>query len=127
MQPNASFSYLSGEHQVASWGGNLNDGYFNLDLGDFDFQFYGVPVNSVRVSTNGYVTFETEGSAFVNSSIPDVQLPNALIAPFRDDLDLTGLTGERGVWWGFLGVPPTRQLVIEWHQVPFAFDMTLPS
>jgi hypothetical protein len=118
MQPNASYFYETGEHQVASWTGSRDDGYFDLDLADFDFQFYGFPVHSLRIATNGYVTFGAGGSTFLNSFIPDIPLPNAFIAPFWDDLDLTNLTEGRGVWWGLLGTPPNRRLVIEWHEVP---------
>ena len=115
---NASFSYTPGDNQITSWQGDLNDGYFDLPLADFDFQFYGSPVTNIRISTNGYITFGTDGTDWNNVSIPNVNSPNAIIAPFWDDLNLNGLTGERGVWWGLIGTAPNRQLVIEWRQVP---------
>ena len=122
MNPNATYSYISdGSNQITSWQGNLDDGYFDLSLAGFDFQFYRTPVTSVRISTNGYITFGTTGTTgteYSNVSIPNVSLPNAIIAPFWDDLDLTGLTGPRGVWWRFYGAAPNRYLVIEWYQVP---------
>ena len=118
MDSNASFSYVAGDHRIIGWQGNLNDGYFDLLLGDFDFRFYGSRIKSLRASTNGYITFGTEGSAYTNDPIPNVNLPNALIAPFWDDLDLTGLSGDRSVWWSISGTAPNRQLVIEWRQVP---------
>ena len=118
INPNASYAYVHGDNQITSWQGSLNDGYFDLSLGDFDFQFYGMPVSSVRISTNGYITIGSNGTGFSNDPIPNVNPPNAIIAPFWDDLILTGLTGERGVWWGILGTAPNRQLVIEWYQVP---------
>jgi hypothetical protein len=121
MNLNASYSYVDGNNQITSWQGNLNDGYFDLPLGDFDFYFYGTPVTNIRISTNGYITFGTEGTDYSNDSIPNENSPNAIIAPFWDDLNLTGLTGERGVWWDILGSAPNRQLVIEWYQVP-SFD-----
>ena len=118
VNPNAPYSYIYGDNQITTWQGNLNEGYYDLPLGDFDFRFYGVLVSNLRISTNGYITFGTDGTNWNNVSIPNVGLPNALIAPFWDDLDLTGLSGDRGVWWGVSGTAPNRQLVIEWHQVP---------
>ena len=120
INPNASYSYVLGNNQITSWQGNLDDGYFDLALGDFHFQFYGSPVTNVRITTNGYITFETEGtfSYWDNKTTPNADVPNAMIAPFWDDLDVNGLSGDRGVWWGFSGTAPNRQLVIEWFQVP---------
>jgi len=118
INPNASYSYIHGNNQITSWQGNLNDGYFDLSLEDFDFQFYGISVTNIRISTNGYITFGTNGTAFSNDLIPNVNLPNAIIAPFWDDLNLTGLGGEAGVWSGISGTAPNRQLVVEWYQVP---------
>jgi len=120
LNSNAPYSYIPGDDLIpsASWQGNLDDGYFDLPLGDLDFQFYGTPVNNVRVSTNGYITFGTVGTYWGNVSIPDINWPNPIVAPFWDDLNLTGLTGERGVWWGIFGTAPNRQFVIEWRQVP---------
>jgi hypothetical protein len=118
INPNAPYSYIYGNNQITSWQGNLDDGYFDLPLSGFDFQFYGLPVTNIRVSTNGYITFGMDGMYWNNVAIPDVSPPNAIIAPFWDDLYLNGLTGERGVWWDILGTAPNRQLVIEWYQVP---------
>ena len=118
MNSNASYSYVYGNNQITSWQGNLDDGYFDLSLGDFHFYFYVTPVTNIRISTNGYITFGTDGTAFSNVPIPNVNSPNAIIAPFWDDLDLTWLGGDRGVWWGIFGTAPNRQLVIEWYRVP---------
>jgi len=115
---NAPYSYVLGENEIVPWEGNLDDGYFDLTLGDFIFQFYGIPVTTLRISTNGYITFGTEGTESTNDSIPNSNSPNAIIAPFWDDLDLSGLNGECGVYWSISGTSPNRQLVIEWRQVP---------
>jgi hypothetical protein len=113
----ASYSFVEGVNKATLWQGGLNDGYFDLSLGDFDFQFYGVPVSTVRISTNGYLTFGTDGGNPNNTTIPNGSSPNGIIAPFWDDLDLAGLSGDRGVWWGIVGTAPNRQLVIEWAEV----------
>jgi hypothetical protein len=126
MNPNATYAYIYGSTQIptGSWVGsdgvtaNPDDGYYDLSLAGFDFKFYGAPVTSVRVSTNGYVTFGTTGTILINTSIPNASVPNAIIAAFWDDLDLTGLTGEPGVWYGTFGTAPNRYMVIEYYQIP---------
>jgi hypothetical protein len=119
MNPNATYSYIADADQfISSWVGSADDGYFDLSLSGFDFQFYGTSVTSVRISTNGYITFGTSGAEPTNAAIPNVNLPNAIIAPFWDDLNATGLASPPGVWWKFYGVAPNRYLVIEWYQVP---------
>ena len=115
---NTPYSYVDGVNQITNWQGNLNEGYYDLTLGDFDFQFFGVAVSNLRISTNGYLTFGTDGTNPNNVSIPNVNLPNAIVAPFWDDLDLNGLSGERGVWWSISGTAPNRELVVEWYQIP---------
>lgn len=119
MNPTAPFSYVLGTESITSWVGDADDGYFEIPLGDFLFQFYGVPVTTLRVSTNGYMTFGTEGREYFNAPIPYFTLPNALIAPFWTDLDLT-VSGQ--VRWSISGLSPSRQLVVEWVEVP-SFDL----
>jgi len=114
----APFTYVSGTHSITSWSGDADDGYFDLSLTGlgFVFQFYGIPVTTLRISTNGYITVPPqEGTEFDNSPIPYPTSPNALIAPFWDDLTLTN-SGQ--VRWDIIGTPPYRQLVIEWFEVP---------
>jgi hypothetical protein len=65
---------------------------------DFGFSFYGVPRDTVLVSSNGYLTFGGEGKSPNPVSIPDISEPNALIAPLW--LNLTpGSSG--GVFYEF--------------------------
>jgi hypothetical protein len=118
IDPNASYSYVYGNNQIISWQDNSDDGYFDLNLGDFDFRFYGTLVTNLRISTNGYITSGTEGTDYSNDPIPNENSPNAIIALFWDNLDLGGITGEGGVWWSIFGTTPNRQLIIEWRQVP---------
>ncbi len=115
MNASAPFDYVSGTDPITSWFGDADDGYFELLLGDFAFQFYGAPVTTLRISTNGYMTFGTEGREYFNAPIPYFALPNAVIAPFWGDLDLSG-NGQ--VRWSISGISPSRQLVVEWVGVP---------
>jgi len=59
MNPNASYSYIFANNQITSWVGATDDGYFDLSLAGFDFQFYRTSVTNLRISTNGYITFGT--------------------------------------------------------------------
>ena len=121
----APYSYVSGTTPITDWvceaplcnlsNKVTDEGYFDLPLGDFNFQFYGVPVTTLRIVTNGYMTFGTSAPDFFNRPIPSSQEPNALIAPFWTDLDLS-LSGQ--VRWGISGTSPSRQLVVEWLEVP---------
>ncbi len=68
--------------------GNDDDGYTNAINIGFPFEFYGNNYSSLRISTNGFVTFETlANSARTNKPIPTDSAPNTLIAAFWDDLD----------------------------------------
>ena len=67
-----------------------------LSLGDddaeqislpFNFPFYGATKNTVKISSNGYLTFGSNGTDYTNDSIPNTTDPNDFIAPFWDDLN----------------------------------------
>jgi hypothetical protein len=60
----------------------------------FSFPFYGALFDTVNVSTNGWLSFTNTGAAYRSSgSLPDAgeAVPENLIAPFWDDLDLEGI------------------------------------
>jgi len=82
-----------------------------IDIG-FDFKFYENTYNQLFISTNGMLTFETGSSAFSNQFLPLDSVPNNLVAPFWDDLQL----GAGQVYYWFDSASP-RRFVIEWHQV----------
>ena len=81
----------------------------------FTFTFGGQTYVNVTVSANGYLTFGGIGSAKDNFIIPSIAQPNNFIAPFWDDLNPSagGL-----LYHATFGSAPTREYVIEWHQVP---------
>ncbi|PYT14876.1 MAG: hypothetical protein DMF51_07755 [Acidobacteria bacterium] len=52
----------------------------------FRFPFYGQTFDSVRVSTNGFLTFTGNDAPYANTSVPSSAAPPNLIAPYWDDL-----------------------------------------
>ena len=95
----------------------------------FSFFFYGEEKTSVRIGSNGYLTFGADGDAFNNASIPDFALPDDLVSPFWDDLNPTA-GGE--VYYETFGSAPNRSFVVHWSQVPhfnavgsFTFELLL--
>lgn len=63
-----------------------DDDYEQVNL-PFDFPFYGATKNTVKISSNGYLTFGSDGTDHSNDSIPNTTDPNDFIAPFWDDLN----------------------------------------
>uniref|UniRef100_A0A832I5Z7 Choice-of-anchor D domain-containing protein n=1 Tax=Eiseniibacteriota bacterium TaxID=2212470 RepID=A0A832I5Z7_UNCEI len=77
-----------------------------------DFPFYGGTFNSVRVQTNGFLSFtESSGDYFDNQPLPTSGAPANLVAPFWDDQDF-GAT--RRVWTHFDGT----RFIVSWVGVP---------
>ncbi len=58
-----------------------------FDLG-FTFNFYGVDYTSVKISSNGYLTFNfNEAETLVHQDVPDANTPNNLVGWFWSDID----------------------------------------
>ncbi|MBK9035203.1 MAG: DUF4215 domain-containing protein [Myxococcales bacterium] len=92
----------------------------------FAYTLYGTAVTHFRVSSNGYLGLVTSAtgtvaSAFSNTTLPTTATPNGMLAPFWDDLDLTG-TGTRYL---VTGAGPTQKLTIEWNALTFSTVATL--
>jgi len=91
-----------------------DDSSAEISIG-FDFEFYGNTYNTVNVSSNGYLTFgNTDGLIWSNSMIPFSNIPNNMIAPFWDDLNLSG---GGAIYYLIEGESPNRTLTIEWHNI----------
>jgi hypothetical protein len=60
----------------------------------FSFPFYGQLFSSVRVCTNGWLSFTNSGTTFTNTALPngDPATPENLIAPLWDDLNFANPT-----------------------------------
>ncbi len=79
---------------VEELGDDTNVGPF--DIG-FSFPFYGQTFTSFRVCSNGWLSFSSISTSYLNRDLPDASAPGNLIAPFWDDLTLT--TGGRVLYW----------------------------
>ncbi|MCD6459954.1 hypothetical protein J7L67_04725 [bacterium] len=68
-----------------------------------------------KVSSNGYITFSSFGTAVSNKSIPFHGLndPDAYIAPFWDDL----IVLSDSVYGAVIGQSPSRRVIIQWNDV----------
>ena len=56
----------------------------------FNFSFYGTTFDSVRVSTNGWLSFTSSATSYSNQALPNSAAPENLIAAFWDDLHFRG-------------------------------------
>ncbi|MCB1184042.1 S8 family serine peptidase [bacterium] len=63
----------------------------------FPFVFYGAPRDTVRIDTNGFLSFASTGSPYLNAPLPDGAAPHAVVAAFWDDLDPSA--GGLVSWW----------------------------
>ncbi|MEH2277675.1 MAG: DUF4347 domain-containing protein, partial [Nostoc sp.] len=85
-----------------------DDDEYNLTL-PFNFNFYGVNYNQVRVGNNGGLIFANTGDIPVtNASLPTSALPAPAILPFWDDL----YNGK--IYSQTIGSAGSRQFVIQW-------------
>ncbi|UCE66068.1 MAG: T9SS type A sorting domain-containing protein [Candidatus Zixiibacteriota bacterium] len=75
---------ISGTGQPLTFSDEQNRGPF--DLG-FTMPFYDNMFNSIRICSNGWLSFTSTLTHYSNQSIPTAGEPNNLVAPFWDDLD----------------------------------------
>ena len=84
----------------------------------FSFPFYGRRFTRMKVCTNGYLQFGTEGPAFVNTGLPAAGAARNLIAPFWDDLHFGAATNR-----AYVRFDGTR-CVVSWVAVPRYNDVS---
>ncbi|BAU63068.1 hypothetical protein STA3757_04230 [Stanieria sp. NIES-3757] len=93
-----------------------------LNLGDenyaevalpFNFSFYGEEYNSVKISSNGYLTFGKDATNYYNSWLPSSSDANNLIAPFWDDLN-PNVGGSIYYYYN----PTEEQFIVQYQDVP---------
>ncbi|WP_373693608.1 SdrD B-like domain-containing protein [Limnofasciculus baicalensis] len=79
----------------------------------FNFSFFGQDKNTVNISSNGFLTFGSNGTDFSNDSIPNTTDPDDLIAPFWDDLN----PGAGGSIYYYHDVIE-NQFIVQYQDVP---------
>jgi len=89
-----------------------DDDYAQVSL-PWTFSFYGSGKSSVKISSNGYLTFGADGSDYSNDPIPDTTDPDDFIAPFWDDLN-PSYGGQVYYYYD----SENDVFIAEWYQVP---------
>ncbi len=92
---------------------NANDAVVELAL-PFPFPFYDSTYDSISVSSDGWLSFETGLPANSNNQpIPDPGSQNKAIYPFWDNLD-----PSTGGWVHYLDDSPNNRVLFQWTLVP---------
>lgn len=82
----------------------------------FPFRFFGYTYESMTVSSNGYITFNSIGTAYANASIPSRNAPNPLLLPYWDDFNMS----RGGRAYKLLeGEAPRRRVTVSWIDIPY--------
>ncbi len=88
----------------------------------FTWNFYGTPVTSYKVSSSGYLTFNTSMTADSNNNValPSPAAPAASIFAFWDNLKIVFASGvntafPQGVRSWTYGTAPNRVHVVQWQ------------
>jgi hypothetical protein len=98
---------------VGACPGTADDGNFGpYELG-FPFGFYGADYESVRICSNGWLSFTSAATSLNNEPIPSTAEPNALIAPFWTDLDPSS-----GGSILYHSDPGNGRFIVQWDRVP---------
>lgn len=81
-----------------------------LDLG-FTMPFYGNTFSTIRVCTNGWLSFTSSLSSYSNQALPSGSAPENLVAPFWDDLNPGG---TNRIFFQSFG----NRAIVQWNQMP---------
>ncbi|MGH3734236.1 MAG: carboxypeptidase regulatory-like domain-containing protein [Micromonosporaceae bacterium] len=90
----------------------------------FPITFHGRSHTIAWIHTNGLVSFGDESGepdAWVNPTMPTTKAPNAVVAPFWDDLNVDASASVRVQ---VLGTAPNRSYVVEWRNVLLQVNKT---
>lgn len=96
--------------------GNRDDGSEVVAL-PFTFEFYDQAFNSVRINSNGGLTFPPSSSlSYTNGPLGSAAADSRLIAPWWDDWDPSP-DGGGSIVYGTVGTAPNRVFVVHWRSV----------
>lgn len=96
-------------NQITLSGDDSNAGPVNIG---FAFPFYGGTFNTVRVCTNGWLSFTDAATSYSNQALPNSGAPANLVAPFWDDLNFG--TGTNRAYAFYDG----SKFIVSWVGVP---------
>ncbi|MFJ9828056.1 S8 family serine peptidase [Streptomyces sp. NPDC101160] len=112
----AAYSWITGTTKVRLSG---DENATTLAL-PFPVTFYGVPYTQAHVTTNGLVNFLAPRLGdYVNTTLPDANQPNGIVAAHWDDLILDAKSAVRTAVTGAAG---QRRFAIVWENAAFAAD-----
>ena len=77
----------------------------------FNFPFYGTLFDSIRVCTNGWISFTSSSTAYSNQPLPNSGAPENMIAPFWDDLNPGG---TNRMYFQSFG----NRAIVQWQAMP---------
>ena len=87
----------------------------------FVFRFGGNDYSKIRVSDNGFISFDLTTSIYdserVNGPLPGIGKPQQLLAPFWDDLNPSAHP-DAGIYAMMVGSAPSRKYIMSWHRMP---------
>ncbi|MBU1158050.1 MAG: hypothetical protein KKE24_01770 [Candidatus Thermoplasmatota archaeon] len=99
-----------------------NDVSSEISIG-FSFPFYDDVYTSAYVSTNGFISFTSASYEYWNYPIPDYYDPNALVAPYWDNLVVFYPDYNSGaVFYETIGTAPDRQFVVQWDEITRGYN-----
>jgi hypothetical protein len=107
-----SYSWIDISTMGTSPGGADDANYGPIDIG-FPFVFYGSSYTAVQICTNGWLSFTSTSDEWSNQEIPNADDPNALIAPFWDDLNPSS-----GGTVYYHSDQANGRFIVQWDQVP---------
>ncbi len=84
--PHYDWVDITGVGEALSMSDDDNQGPFGIN---FDFPFYGQEFNTLRICSNGWISFTSSNTSYSNYGIPGTSAPENLVAPFWDDMDPT--------------------------------------
>lgn len=90
----------------------------------FPFMFYGVPYNSLVVSSNGYVSFDVSlANTFshwtISANLPSTTYDRALIMGPYHDIDMGVTTSpNRRISYVTSGLAPYRKWIVNYYKIP---------
>jgi len=106
--PVYNWTDISGSGTAIPSADDGNSGPYSLG---FNVDYYGNTFDSIRVCTNGFVSFTSTASNYSHSGIPNSDEPNNMLAPFWDDLNPTQ---GGAIYYQSIG----SQFIVQYQEVP---------